>query len=133
MKLTQEQIDSYRLLARWFFRGDLLAGIEYYTSKNRPIPPSIGRAILQEQSRPPRKGGRHSRREQWAKQQASDKTCHMAMEYLLAAEPDLSQTAAAERIAELMSGPDKPNLCYQAVVRAWKKETQDLKKEIQAL
>jgi hypothetical protein len=83
-----------------------------YVDKEQPVPASIVRAILEEHK--PKKGGRHSRLEQWAADKANAYSCYFAMERLFSVEPGMSQTAAATRIGKLRGRAPA------AVVRCWK-------------
>jgi hypothetical protein len=120
-ELELDKYCSREQLSYWFYQayreapqGEPYALAEWYVEQNLFVPGHVVRALLED--RKPKKGGRHTHREQWAQQKASDAACFMAMEHLRKSEPNLSQTAAGERVGGLMK------LSRAAVVRAWKKE-----------
>jgi len=99
------------LLLHWFFNGDPDAAAQKYVNKNKVVPVSIVRAMLEKHK--PKKGSRHSHREEWARQKASDIACFLAVQYLLG--KGIKPTPAGEQIGKLM------NLSRQAVLGAWKR------------
>jgi hypothetical protein len=121
-KIVLEKYGQPDLLERWFFHGDPYAAVEYYDGKGRDVPASIGKAIVKDHK--PRKGGRHSLPEQWAKQRSNNLAFFLAMEYLRETEPSLSQKAMGERVRQLL--PDLNIGSSEAVIRIWKKEKQAL-------
>jgi hypothetical protein len=92
--------------------GDPYAWLEWYASRNKPIPAWVGLAIAHD--RKPKKGGRHSRREEQAKQFASDIACYLAMEYLL--DKGFKRTPAGELVGKAMG------LSRQAVLGGHKRQ-----------
>ncbi|HEY2545773.1 MAG TPA: hypothetical protein VGI46_06900 [Candidatus Acidoferrum sp.] len=116
---------EYRSMVRWFFNKDANAGVEYYVSRGRDVPVAIGKAILEKTK--PKKGGRDTSPEGWARKQAKQASCFLAMSWIGATEPGLSVEGAAKRIAKLMNlyGHDgKP--AYRVVIWSWKREQKRL-------
>jgi hypothetical protein len=118
-RLSSAELEKFGedgLLARWWVNGDSYAGVEYYVSKNRPVPASIGKAIMEEHQRP-KKRGRNARREEQAEQAAHDIACFLATEYLMETE-GLKLSPACERVGTLMIGSRRSR---QAVADARKR------------
>ncbi len=95
-----KKFGEHGLLARWWVDGDPYAGLEYYVSKNKPVPASIGKAILQDKK--PKKRGRNAGKEQQAEQAAYDIACFLATEHLMEKE-GLKLSPACERVGTLMT------------------------------
>jgi len=106
------------ILLHWFFNGDPDLAAQKYVNKDKDVPNVIVRAMLEKHK--PKKGGRYSNREEWAKQKASDIACFLAVQHLL--EKGIKPTPAGEQVGKLM------NLSRQAVLGAWQRLESPAKK-----
>jgi len=109
MALEPEDLETYccrELISHWFWQTyGKVFGSDASTAAEElhPNPKlSVVRppALMFVRARTPKKGGRHTHREEWARQKASDAACYLAMEHLRKTRPDLSKPRAPSELAD---------------------------------